>query len=176
VRLPPDFKVTHAARCTLQFLGCVYDLVVVLSEVTQSGAGTVIRTIWFAIDADGQPMRVFYLDYLGIFLFAAYLLTTEWRFGKTLGMDLLDMRVQSLGGGPLTFVQAGKRLSVRLIPTLIFAPLLFLTEAETDTALILLTVAALAALIQLINFIIAVRRGNLPWHDRWAGTEVVRGR
>src|SRR5262245_9410460 len=59
VRLPPDFKVTHAARCTFAFLGFVYNRVVVLSEITRSGAGIFTRTIWFAIDSDGQPMRAF---------------------------------------------------------------------------------------------------------------------
>jgi uncharacterized RDD family membrane protein YckC len=181
VRLPPDFKVTHAARCTFAFLGFVYNRVVVLSEITRSGAGIFTRTIWFAIDSDGQPMRAFYLDYLGIVLLPAYLLLSEWRFSRTFGKDLLGVRVRSLNGGALTIVQAVKRLLVRSIPLLIMAPALFLPHLMHPTGLFpgilaLYGVGGVAAVVLLVNFIIAVRRGDLPWHDRWAKTEVVRGR
>src|SRR5262249_33662013 len=126
VRLPPDFKVTHAARCTFAFFGFVYNRVVVLSEITRSGAGIFTHTIWFAIDADGQPMRALYLDYLGIVLLPAYLLLSEWRFSRTFGKDLLGVRVRSLNGESLTIVQAARRLLVRFIPLLIMAPALFI--------------------------------------------------
>ncbi len=183
-RLPQDFKVTHAARCTFSFLGYVYNRVMIVSEVTRSGAVTYTRSVTVAVDADGRPVWAFYLDYLVIFLLAGYLLLLEWRFGSTLGKNLLDLRVQSLGGGSLSFAQAAKRTFVRLLPVLILTPVLIPAMwLDADGLLALLNyflpasaIAAAVGLILLVNFIVTVRRGNLPWHDRWAGTEVVRGR
>jgi uncharacterized RDD family membrane protein YckC len=182
--LPKDFKVTQAARCTSQFLGWVHDRVMVVSEVTRSGAVSYTRSVTFAVDADGRPMRAFYLDYLVVFLLAGYLLLLEWRFGTTLGKNLLDVRVHSLGGGPLTLLQAAKRMFVRLLPAWILTaallPVIWLDAGMLfslmNYLLVVYAVGAALGLVLLVNFILTVRRGNLPWHDRWAGTEVVRGR
>jgi uncharacterized RDD family membrane protein YckC len=183
-RLPTNFEVTHAVQCTYAFFGHVHDRAVIVSEVTRSGALTYERNITFAVDADGRPQRAFYLDHLGILLFAGYLLLLEWRFGATLGKELLDMHVQSLGGGRLSFSQAAKRLLVRFLPVLILMPWVVAQlggDAEQLFSLmsyfsVLVALAVAVALAQLINFIVTVRFGNRPWHDRWAGTEVVRGR
>lgn len=182
IRLPPDFRVTHIFRCTFQFLGFVYNRVGLISEVTPLRGGIfTTRTVRFAIDAHGQPVRAFYLDYLGIFLLPACLLLSEWRFGKTLGKYLLDVRVRSLSGGALTIGQAAKRLLVRSIPSLVLAPVVLLPYLMDPAATITVKPApyvasGTAGLALLVNFIISVRRSALPWHDRWAKTEVVRGR
>jgi hypothetical protein len=71
-----------------------------------------------------------------------------------------------------------------MIPFLILVPLLIpAIGLDVGTLFflmnyffIVMAVAAVASLILLANFIVTVRRGDLPWHDRWAHTEVLRGR
>jgi uncharacterized RDD family membrane protein YckC len=182
--LPPDFKVTQAARCTLTFLGYVHNRVLIVSEVTRSGAVTYTRTLTFAADADGRPTSAFELDHLAIFLLAGYLLLLEWRFGKTLGKDLVGVRVQSLAGGPLTLSQAVKRTLVKMLPVLILTPALIAAMWLGPGSLlpfmkylfVIIALAGAVGLVLLVNFVVTVRVGNLPWHDRWAQTEVLRGR
>jgi hypothetical protein len=116
IPLPPNFQVTHLVRCTKTLLGHVHDRVLVVAEITRSGATTTIRELTFPLDAEGLPTRPFYLDSLWFLIFAAYVLLLEWRTGRTIGKDLMDVRVQSLAGGPPTLVQVVKRFLVRFFP------------------------------------------------------------
>src|SRR5262249_19215005 len=117
--LPAGFKPTKAELCTSTFATHVFDRTLGLSPGTQSGnervtdtqpAHTAIvtytRTVHTAIDANDHAVDVFYLDSIELLLLAALLLLAEWRFGATPGKRLCHVRVQSLGGGPITFVQA----------------------------------------------------------------------
>jgi uncharacterized RDD family membrane protein YckC len=182
--LPSDFKVTHAARCTLTFLGYVHNRVLIVSEVTRSGEVTYTRTLTFAADADGRPTSAFALDNFAIFLLVGYLLLFEWRFGSTLGKDLAGVRVQSLAGGPLAFSQAARRTLVKMLPVLILTPVLIAAMWLDPGSLLPLmryffvsiALTAAVGIVLLINFIVSVRVGGLAWHDRWAETEVLRGR
>lgn len=179
-RLPP-FRITHAVRCTRSVLGYVHDRALTVAEVTRSGAVTYTQSLTFAVDAEGRPTRAFYLDPLILALLPAYILLLEWRYGRTLGKDLLGLRVRTLGGGALTFVQAAKRLLIRFLPEIVWiVPLLLaiLGASAPGTGYFwgIWFVGAAAAIAILVNFAVNVRRGDLPWHDRWAGTEVVRDR
>jgi uncharacterized RDD family membrane protein YckC len=183
VQLPADFKATAAAICVRTFFGHEHDRLLVVREVTRSGSVTYTREITMPVDAKGRVVRVFYLDYLTLIVLAAYLLVGEWRFGTTAGKTSVSLRVRSLDGGPLTLSQAAIRTFVRLLP---FAPIVIVISlaAIRDPAqgaafllsnLVITSLVSLALmLILLLNFILTVRRRDLPWHDRWAGTEVVR--
>jgi uncharacterized RDD family membrane protein YckC len=182
LHIPPDFHITNAARCTKSLLGHVFDRTLTVAEVTRSGSVTYTRSFTAAIDIDGHPIAAFYLDYMFVIILAAYLVVFEWRRGATVGQDLLGMHVQSLGGGPLTFTQAAKRLIMRYVP---FAPFIVANYLAmmVDTARLfeLLVyfsgagaISVLLSIVFLLNFIFSVRRGQLPWHDRWATSEVVR--
>src|SRR5205823_12581137 len=96
--------------------------------------------------------------------------------GLTAGRRALGLHVRSTNGQPLEFVQAAKRL-LRLIAIVPFVPLLILTMAGAQFAPLNLAMLALSVVLLIIsisNLFVAIRRGAQPWHDRWAGTEVVR--
>jgi uncharacterized RDD family membrane protein YckC len=183
VQLPADFKATAAAICVRTFFGQEHDRLLVVREVSRSGSVTYTREITMPVDAKGRVVRVFYLDYLTLIVLAAYLLIAEWRFGTTAGKTTVSLRVRSLDGTPITLSQAAIRTFVRLLP---FAPIVVVMwlAAVRDPAqgaafllsnLLITSLVSLALmLILLLNFILTVRRRDLPWHDRWAGTEVVR--
>lgn len=182
--LPAGFKVTNAARCTRTFLGRVVDRVLVVEEVTKSEKGdyefTYKRSLSYAIDAQGRPVDVVRLDEYYVYVLAVYLLLAEWLFGATLGKKLLGVWVKPLTGATLKFDQVARRVLVRLIP---FAPMGMPSVAAKitmllveNTALFLAAIGAwlLVLIVFLVNFVRTVRVGQLPWHDRAAGTEVVR--
>lgn len=182
MRAPPDFQPTNAVRCTTSLLGHPHDNVVIVSQVTRFGSGTYTRSLEFPIDTEGAPLRAFYLDRLWVLLFAVYVVGSEWRYGRTLGKDLMNMRVQSLTGEPASFIQAAKRFFVRFLPLVLADSLSFtggfivplLASSGFPWVLWLLFLSPFLAIQA--NFIIAVRRQSLPWHDRFAATEVVVGR
>jgi hypothetical protein len=182
--LPADFNVTHVVHCTRYFFGVVHDRTLTVREVTRSGSLTYTRSITFSADAAGRPSEAFYLDYLWIFILACYRIVSEWKLGTTLGKHLLRMRVQPVGGGPMTATGALTRTLVCFIPMYPFALLMVLLIALGPTGLFamghyffaVVFVGLVLTVVFLLNFILAVRRARLPWHDRWAGTEVVRGR
>jgi uncharacterized RDD family membrane protein YckC len=182
IPLPQNFQVTHIARCTKTLLGYVHDRVLIVAEITHSGATTTTRDLTIPLDAEGLPTRPFYLDSLWFLVFAAYVLLLEWRTGRTLGKDLMDIRVQSLAGGPPTLVQAIKRFLVRFFPPILLGslPLMSIAGVSSTTAPALFwfvgPVSLLSFVAVLVNFIVEVRRLALPWHDRFAGTEVALGR
>jgi uncharacterized RDD family membrane protein YckC len=182
IPLPPNFQVTHLVRCTKTLLGYVHDRVLIVAEITRSEATTTIRELTFPLDAEGLPTRPFYLDSLWFLIFAAYVLLLEWRTGRTLGKDLMDVRVQSLAGGPPTLVQVVKRFLVRFFPLILAASLSFargfgvLNLGDSGFPWVLWWLLMSPSLAIQANFIISVRHQSLPWHDRFAGTEVVLGR
>jgi len=47
IPLPPNFQVTHLARCTKSLLGYVHDRVLIVAEITRSGATTITRELTF---------------------------------------------------------------------------------------------------------------------------------
>jgi uncharacterized RDD family membrane protein YckC len=180
--VPADFKVTSVVQCTRSFFGLVHDRTVTINEITRSGSVTYTRSMTFPADAEGRPTQAFYLDYLWVFVLAIYRIVLEWRFGATLGKRLLHMRVRPLGGGPMTAAAAIKRTLVCFIPLYPFMlaalPLMILSPtrilALLNHFLVALAVGAVLFIVFGLNFILALRRGDLPWHDRWARTEVVR--
>lgn len=130
-------------------------------------------------ESEVGPKWAGYLDLLGIFLLLAYILLLEWWFGRTLGKSLLGVRVQALSGGSITFVQAAKRLLIRSLPVLVWILLFTLPVPRAYMVAHLwgaLLFCGAVALALAVNFVITTRRRDLPWHDRWAGTEVVLGR
>jgi len=172
VRVPADFTVTHVARCTRSFIWIRHDWFLTVADVTRTRAAPAYtRTLRFPLDPAGRVTNPFYLDSLAGLLLIAYLFTQEWRHGASAGKRALGLRVQSLSGQPPDLMQVSKRL-LRFAP----APVLYLGQLSGDVALFwyFWSVSLVLALVFLANFIIATRRGDLPWHDRWAGTEVVR--
>jgi hypothetical protein len=57
-------------------------------------------------------------------------------------------------------------------------PMIGLTATTVPALFWLVWLVSLTSCLAIIlgNFVIEVRRGALPWHDRLAGTEVVLGR
>jgi uncharacterized RDD family membrane protein YckC len=181
---PPPFHITNADRCTKAFFGIVHDRILRVAEITHSGATTYTRWMTYPVDADGHVTKAFYTDYLTLIVLVAYVLLLEWRYGWTLGKRVMHIRVQSLGGGPITFIQAVIRSAVRFLPWPLFAlpfilPLFtsyeaFFAFAASTTAKMLILVTFIAALVFIANYVAATCRRKLPCDDRLAGTEVVR--
>ena len=175
-------QTTRATTCESTLLGFVHDRWVEDAEETQSGSFTVTRSVRTPLDAAGRPTRVLYLDHLLIVLLAAYLGVAEWLFGTTLGKRVVGARVQAQDGGRLRFTNACRRL-LRFTPALLLAPAVVVAApasleaiALSTTYWIVLSLYVLSAVLWvavLANFVMAVINDDLPWHDRWAGTEVV---
>jgi uncharacterized RDD family membrane protein YckC len=171
--------------CERTLFGLVHDRWIDVSEHARSGDAMVTRTVRTPVDAAGRPVRAFYLDHLLILLLAAYLGVAEWLFGTTLGKRLVGIRVQSQGGGRLRFGSACRRL-LRFMPALLLAPAVVVaTPASLESIAwsteywVVLSVYVFSAVLWvavLANFIMAVINDDLPWHDRWARTEVVMAR
>lgn len=182
IALPADFQVTHLVRCTKTLLGYVHDRMLIVAEMTQSGAATVTRELTLPLDTEGLLTRPFYLDSLWFLVFAAYIVLLEWRAGRTLGKDLMDVRVQSAAGGLPTLVQAVKRFLVRFCPAILLGslalmPMAGLTPTTAPAVFWIVLLASLLSFLAILgNFVIEVRRGELPWHDLLADTGVVLGR
>jgi uncharacterized RDD family membrane protein YckC len=169
---PPPFRITNAVQCTKSFFGLVHDRTLTVSEVTPSGSVTYTRALTYPVDADGHVTQVLYVDLLELIIFPAYLLLLEWRFGRTLGKHFVHIRVRSLNGGPVTFVQAVKRTLIRFL----FLPpwlLLFAWWSFNAYIGVGLLMAGIGLAI-VINWSLKTGRRELPWDDRWAATEVVR--
>jgi len=186
LKLPADFRVTGAGKCTYSFMGFVHDRKLVVEEVTKPNPGTTYtRSFTYPLDQDGRlQVPVFYLDYLTYILLIVYVLLTEWRFGATLGKDFFKLRVRSLSApdGRLTFAQAAKRLLIFawIIPIaagLSIGWILGLSPVDFLRFLIwLLVIGGVIGLVIAANVVFAIRHGRRPWHDRWANTAVILGR
>ncbi len=183
LKLPADFKVTRALTCTSYFFGWEHDRTVVVREVTRTEFATYTRSVTMPIDRNDKIANPLYLDPLIIVLLALYLVLLEWRYGTTIGKRALKIWVRSSDGKALHASRAMDRTAVRFIPVLPFLALAvfptWLGATQSFESLtskyflagVLLSVGLTLAF--LINFIKAVSRGNQPWHDRAAGTEVV---
>jgi uncharacterized RDD family membrane protein YckC len=185
------FEGADARRCTRSVLGIAHDWRLVVREKMTAGEDERNRRqVSIPLDAKGHPVRAFYLDDLIPLVLAAYLLLLEWRFGTTLGKRMVGIRVRSLGGGPMDFVQAGKRVLMRLIVLLPASTTQILPGSSTEShgitfglRLTLLhsipdlgtwsDVLNVLALAYLVSFIVTTSRRTLPLHDRWARTEAV---
>ena len=176
--VPSEFAGGDMRRCTRSVYGFDYDRMLVVREAASSYiAETDRKQITIAIDANGRPVRAFYLDSLTPLVLAVYLLLLERRYRATLGKRVLGIEVLTLDGGPIDFWQAGKRSLLRA--------LVVLCSGETQVGLRMTTAYVLPdlgvwsqminllALIYLIAFAIATLGRALPPHDRWAGTQVV---
>jgi uncharacterized RDD family membrane protein YckC len=181
---PPPFRITHAERCTKRFFGYVHDRTLRVSEVTQSDSVTYIRAVTYPVGADGRLVPADYIDFMIYVLLVVYVLVLEWRFGRTIGKRLVGIRVQSLGGGAMTFEQAVKRSVIRFLPWPLFMvpfvlPLFtsydaFFSFMTSTNAQAIMLIFIVAVLVFVGNFVKATRRRELPWDDRWARTEVVQ--
>jgi uncharacterized RDD family membrane protein YckC len=192
LELPDGFTPTNITRCTKSFLGVSYDWKLNVVEQVQVRPGTTYtRSFSVPLDPNGQMARPFYLDSLLLPLLAVYAFLLEWRFGATVGKLVLRLRVRSLEAGPLHPGQVGRRTAMRMFPflplLLIFLLLMLIDPVKgaswlfQPTMVKFLSIAAvggasvtLPILIFGLNFLVAARRRDLPWHDRWADTEVVR--
>jgi uncharacterized RDD family membrane protein YckC len=182
--IAPDLPVSNEfaggemRRCTRSVHGFDYDRTLIVREAASGSIDeTDRRQITITIDADGRPVRAFYLDSLTPLVLALYLLLLEWRFGATLGKRMFGVRVVTLAGGPIDVWQAGKRALI--------CALVVLCSGETQAGLRMTTAYVLPdlglwsqminllALIYLAAFAIATSSGLPSLHDLWTGTQVV---
>jgi len=173
--IPPHFNVTAAEDCTNRFLGLQHDRVATITEITGSGSVIYKRSISYPLDLNGRPAEPLYLDFLWLILLPAYILLAEWRYARTVGKRLMDVRIRSLNAAPIDFVQALKRLVIRFLPWPFWALAYVAPVSENMTLFVSVTaLLAITGLPVVLNFILATRRRVLPWDDAWAATEVVR--
>ena len=186
IDLPDGFKPTAIVSCTSSSFGSPYNWTVVAQQVIEQDIKigdteyTVSKKLSYTypLSPYGLPTEPLYLDKYALVFFALYFIACEWLAGGTLGKRVLGMRVQSLGGEHVWLVQAVKRTVIRF-GWLILIPIgTKLLESSPDRLVeIIIGLAAiyfgLIAAIA-INAIRAMRKSELPWHDRWAATEVVR--
>jgi RDD family len=195
LKLPADLHVTTVVRCTRSFLGIPHDWSLTVGEVARPEPSPTVRryrtwSITFGsvfgpgsspkleqsrtvpLDPAGHITKAYYLDAWTALVLAAYLLLLEWRFGFTIGKRMLDLRVRALGGGPLTFAQASKRVGMRKVPFLIPSALVYKMPVPFEATnfqpvtidVDLAGASGLVMIVFLVNFIRAVPRKELPWH------------
>jgi uncharacterized RDD family membrane protein YckC len=175
VRLPPQFAVKSVQLCTHTFFGIAFDRNLVILGTVESGSGTDSRKMHGPADRNGRVVQATYLNAVTIPFLLLYLFFTELRFGGSFGKLLMELRVRSLGGQPLAFGQASWRVAARAAP-LIAGFVMMLLPVTLGAAYFLAAVAVVLAgsIAILVNVFIATRKGELLWHDRVTGTEVVR--
>jgi uncharacterized RDD family membrane protein YckC len=180
LRLPENFNPSRAEACVSAVAFIVHDRKLVLTSEHTFGAFTRTWSVTRPLDGNGRLAEAFYLDRLFLALLVLYLLVFEWLFGATPGKRLLGVRLRIRDGTGRPFVRILKRVLFRLLPVLACL-LLVLAASAWDGALLedLRVVAAVVVLVaalagaQVIDFLRAVLNDDLPWHDRWAGTEAV---
>jgi uncharacterized RDD family membrane protein YckC len=179
VTLPENFHPTSALRCTRSILGYAFDRTLIVDELTQSGAFSRERKLTYPTDRDGHVVEAYYMDDQWLVIFAVYIILMEWRLGRTLGKNLVRVRVRPLATDSLSLAQVLKRFVVRFSPLILVAvvflfPSIFWIIFSSTAAIIAVGLLSASLTIAiLVNFIRAVRRGEQPWHDRLANTEVV---
>jgi uncharacterized RDD family membrane protein YckC len=195
---PAGFVPTKTLRCTRSFAGLVANdwYLAFVRDPHPGSTATPAETRKVPLDPDGRVASPLYIDGIELVLLLAYLVFGETRSGATAGKKLLGLRVRSLDGGNPSFLQAVKRL-LRIVPLAIFTgsveldiglltaigPFAFLSKLAgyvgIDAGLVLAAGVLIGILCMaiafLVNFARTTGRGDLPWHDRWAGTEVVHG-
>lgn len=193
--VPSDFtSVEIAFRCTRSVFGLAHDWT--QEKMLFGGDGNHRWRVETPLDAQGRPATTFYMDDLIPLVFAAYFVLLEWRFGATLGKRITGVAVHSLDGRPMSFMQAVRRMLVRLAVLVCVGVFDFYSTTSTDInppraeahqflvgimvsprmaglgmpsqALKLLVLACFA------SFVAATLRGKQPLHDWLAGTEAVR--
>jgi uncharacterized RDD family membrane protein YckC len=192
LQLPRDFRATSIVRCTKYFFGMPHDWLLNITERTQiDPTTTYTRQFTVPLNPAGQITNPFYLDHLFLFAFAAYIFLFERQYDATVGKRILGLRVRSLDGAALQSIQAGKRTVMRMIPLLplvaislylmvvdpMKAAILFFDPPMTNFWVTTVVGGLLITVLMLtfaVNFMVTARRRTPPWHDRWAGTEVVR--
>ena len=184
--LPRGFKPTSITGCTYSFLSIPYHWAATAESVTQQdvtiGGAEYTTTkklaYTYPLDPRGRPADPIEIDSYSFVLYGLYFILLEWLLGGTLAQRLLGMRVRSLGGRPASLVQVVKRFVPRFAWLLLVPAGQHLLQSYPDHMVAILqtfvglNLAILAALV--INAVRAMRKGELAWHDRWAGTEVVR--
>jgi uncharacterized RDD family membrane protein YckC len=120
-----------------------------------------------------------------IFFLAVYLLVLEGMFGTTLGKHALGVTIRAPGRGRPSLAAVCRRLVIRFLPIFPVVPLVVVAMASDPIDLLLLwsrywlvvtalcVVSAATFVVLLVNFVSASINDDLPWHDRWAGTEAV---
>jgi len=188
-----ELRVTETASkrrevCASSLFGVVHDRWITTTDERSSGGIATSRSVSVPIDAEGRAVRAFYLDWLLVYLLVAYLVVAEWRFGTTLGKRALGLRVVSQDtGGALHFTAACRRLLrfLPVVPAALWIVLAMTIDPAGElaqsggywTAVLSLQVLSAALWLAILgNFVMAIIDEDLPWHDRWAGTDVVTTR
>jgi uncharacterized RDD family membrane protein YckC len=174
---PADFAPTKTLRCTRYLAGLVAnDWYLAFVKDTHPGSrATPAETRKVPLDPAGRVTSPFYLDRIELLFLLAYWLAWETKSGASAGKKLLGQRVRSLEGGNPSLLQSAKRLLriVLLAPFMSGSIEIHVPSFAYVPSLIIGLAWFVAAVAFLVNFIRATGRGDLPWHDRWASTEVV---
>jgi uncharacterized RDD family membrane protein YckC len=186
LRIPSAFKPTNVTQCTKSFFGIAHDWVLDVAERTLVRPNTTYtRGIALPLDPAGQLANPIYLDVLIPFLLAAYLILAERKHGNSIGKRALRLSVRSIDRNHLSGSQAAKRTILFMLPIIFYQSALLyfmmidssqwlvqsIEHASAITARWIISVILLSAFA--INFMVTSWRRSLPWHDEWAGTEVV---
>jgi tRNA A-37 threonylcarbamoyl transferase component Bud32/uncharacterized RDD family membrane protein YckC len=153
-------------------------------------AGLVVRGIALAIDLIPLVLLILLLDWAAIVVYGLYLVLGWWRFGKTLGKWLFQLRVRTVENEPPPLW----RCVVRAV-LLFWGPLLCVVLAAINRAVFGVwgvgdagpaysEEPALAKILVLLFFLIfvvhafglvwaGIRRHKRAWHDLLSGTMVV---
>ena len=180
IKLPVGFRPTSTVLCVSRILGHAYDRSLVMVERTESGKFSFERSLTFPLDRQGNVTRAFYLDWVIPLFLVILIYVQEWMRGDTLGKRVMGLRVRSLGGASPDRSQVARRL-VRfcyLMPFVIaYLAVAYFNEsvgAGLSYLLYLLAFGSALTLLLVVEFAWNVRKGRLPFYDRWARTEVVR--
>ena len=181
---PPPFHITNARRCTKSFLGLVHDRTLQVSEVTRSGAITYTRGMTYRVDADGRVAQASYIDTLIFGPFCRLRAVAGMAFRPNPGQahhahpgaiaGRRTDRFRSSGQTLRDLLSALGAAGAATHAAIDVRGKFFLAFASSAMIWMLWVVVVFTALVYVVNFVQTTRRRELPWHDRWAATEVVR--
>lgn len=179
----PGVAWNQAAFCEISSFGLAANRIVHLIRA-EKGADSVTRTVsvTIPIDAAGQRVNPYYLDWVGYLAFVAVVLafqTSPWR--ATPAMRLFRIQLTTDNGDPVGFKRAVLRLiyaTLLLVAVIIvaFAPI-WLVAVDGWSAWLAAPglAAALAGYLAWWRpFELKRSLPRAPLHDLWAGTRIVR--
>ena len=162
----PDRREPAPAGFWIRFVALGIDAVVVI--IVQALFGLAAARIWGRDLLESQLFYAVVTPFTLLFA-AAYSVVLHAREGQTIGKMMVKVRVERVGGRPLS---SGRALLRWIAPWMAALPL-FLGLALAG----LWVVAWIGALPSLLGFALAgLRRDKRGLHDLLAGTRVVRAR
>jgi uncharacterized RDD family membrane protein YckC len=183
---PPPHDSNFARICRISLFGAPTGITLTVGRMTRDGLTTKTVTQSYMLDRNGNPIKGISLDWIALLTFLAYLVGMIWKRGRTIGGQVVGVKVVDTAEPDRSWVAMHKAIVRYLAIAIGFVPGLALliyqrsiTSGNADDMFTegffrWLIVAGLLGLVWSVLLIIQIARKGDPVYDRLAGTAVVR--